>query len=143
MESIRRLKSGYNRQVLFYYTTKSIILKKPLVILLLIALVLFAVDRVAAYLYIPKPGATEITIYTTQWCPYCKALRNTLNQYKIPFTEHDTEKSIQGVLGFWALRARGVPVSVIGEEIIYGYDGQKITDALVSSGYDIPASWDN
>ena len=117
-------------------------MKKPLIFLLIVALVLFAVDRAAAYLYLPKAGATEIVIYTTEWCPYCKALRNTLNQYNIPFTEHDTEKSIQGVLGFWALRARGVPVSVIGEEIIYGYDGQKITDALVSSGYEIPASWD-
>ena len=118
-------------------------MKKPLIILLIIALALFAVDRVAAYLYVPKSGATEIIIYTTQWCPYCKALRNTLNQYDIPFTEHDTEKSIQGILGFWALRARGVPVSVIGEEIIYGYDGQKITDALVTAGYEIPADWDN
>lgn len=118
-------------------------MKKPLVILLFVALTLFAVDRVAAYLYVPKSGATKIVIYTTQWCPYCKALRNTLNQYNIPFTEHDTEKSIHGVLGFWALRGRGVPVSVIGEEIIYGYDGQKITDALISSGYEIPASWDD
>ena len=116
-------------------------MKKPLVILLLIALGLFAVDRVAAYLYLPKEGATEIVIYTTQWCPYCKALRNTLDQYDIPYSEHDTEKSVQGILGFWALRARGVPVSVIGEEIIYGYDGQKITDALVNSGHEIPANW--
>lgn len=118
-------------------------MKKPLIVLLLVALTLFAIDRVAAYLHVPKEGSTDIVIYTTHWCPYCKALRNTLVQYNIPFTEHDTEKSLQGILGFWALRARGVPVSVIGEEIIYGYDGQKITDALVNSGYEIPASWED
>ena len=118
-------------------------MKKLLIIILLFVLSLFALDRVAAHLYLPKEGATDIVIYTTQWCPYCKALRNTLNQYDIPYKEHDTEKSIQGILGFWALRARGVPVSVIGEEIIYGYDGQQITDALVNSGYAISADWQN
>ena len=116
-------------------------MKKPLVFLLLVCLFLFAIDRFAAHTHLPKPGSTDVVIYTTQWCPYCKALRKTLITYDIPFREHDTEKSIQGMLGFWALRARGVPVSVIGEEVVYGYDGQQLTDALVNAGYEIPAEW--
>ena len=116
-------------------------MKRLLIFLLIFALVLFTINRVAAYLHLPKEGATEIVIYTTEWCPYCNALRKTLVAYNIPFTEHDTEKSIQGILGFWALRARGVPVSVIGEQIIYGYDGQKITDALVNAGHEVSTEW--
>ena len=118
-------------------------MKKPLLFLLLFAVVIFAIDRVAAHLYLPKQGSNKVVIYTTSWCPYCNALRITLNNYNIPFTEHDTEKSLQGILGFWALRGRGVPVSVIGEQVIYGYDGQAITDALVSAGYEIPLKWPN
>ena len=116
-------------------------MKKPLLFLLFIALGLFAIDRVAAHLYLPKAGSTSVVIYSTSWCPYCKSLRKTLETYDIPFTEHDTEKSLQGLLGFWALRGRGVPVSVIGEQVIHGYDGQEITDALVNAGYEIPLQW--
>ena len=116
-------------------------MKKPLLIFASIVLLVFALDRVAVVLHTPKSGATEVVIYTTAWCPYCSSLRNTLTKYQIPFTEHDTEKSVKGFMGYWALRAHGVPVSIIGEEVIYGYDGQQITDALVGAGYDIPAEW--
>jgi len=108
---------------------------------LLIALTLLALDRTAAYLHLPKENSTAVVIYTTQWCPYCNALHNVLRQHNIPFKEYDTEKSIQGIMGFWALRGRRVPVSMIGEEIIYGYDGQKVTDALVDAGYEISIHW--
>ncbi len=118
-------------------------MKKLLLSLLMFAVILFATDRVIAHLYLPKEGSQDVVIYSTSWCPYCKTLRITLNNYQIPFTEHDTEKSIQGILGFWALRGRAVPISVIGEQVIYGYDGQIITEALVSAGYEIPVEWPN
>lgn len=116
-------------------------MKKLLFILLITVIVLFSVDRLAAHLYEPKENSHTVVIYTTQWCPYCVALRGTLNQYHIPFTERDTEKSLHGLAGYWVLRGKGVPVSVIGSEVIHGYDGQVITDALVSAGYAIPAEW--
>ena len=116
-------------------------MKKLLLILLIISVFLFSLDRLAAHLHLPKENSTDVVIYTTQWCPYCRVLRNTLTDYGIPFTEHDTEKSLHGFMGYWALRGRGVPISVIGEQVIHGYDGQTITDALVSANYDIPAEW--
>ena len=116
-------------------------MKKLLFILLITAIVLFSVNRLAAHLYQPKENSRAVIIYTTEWCPYCVALRDTLNQYQIPFTERDTEKSLHGFAGFWVLRGQGVPISVIGSEVIHGYDGQVIADALVSAGYEIPADW--
>lgn len=116
-------------------------MKKLLFTLLIATVILFSMDRLAAHKYLPKQGSTDVVIYTTEWCPYCKILRNTLEQYKIPHSEYDTEKSIQGFAGYWVLRGRGVPVSVIGETVIHGYDGQVITDALVDAGYDIPLEW--
>ena len=116
-------------------------MRKPFIALLIIVVVFFGLDRLAAHLYLPKENASEIVMYSASWCPYCKALRNTLNQYNIPFTEHDVEKSIQGFIGFWALRGHAVPVTVIGEQVIHGYDGQIITDALISNGYEISAEW--
>lgn len=116
-------------------------MKKLLLFLLIFSILLFSLDRLAAHLHLPKENSTEVVIYTTQWCPYCRVLRNTLSDYNITFQEYDTEKSIQGFMGYWALRGKGVPISVIGEQVIHGYDGQTITDALVSAGYDIPAEW--
>ena len=103
--------------------------------LLFTAIILFALDRSTAYFYTPKPDSKEIILYTTDWCPYCNSLRIHLKNNSIPFTEHDIEKSISGIAGFWALRARGVPVSVIGPEVVYGYDIATINQNLVNLGY--------
>ncbi len=116
-------------------------MRKLLFILMIAAIVLFSIDRLAAHLYAPKEDFNAVIIYTTQWCPYCEALRSTLNQYQIPFIKRDTEKSLDGFAGYWALRGHGVPISIIGSEVIHGYDGQIITDALVGAGYEIPADW--
>ena len=72
----------------------------------------------------------RVVLYATDWCGYCKALRSALVANKIPFTEHDVEQSFEGQLGFWTLRARGVPVSVVGPQVIHGYQMEKLQDAL-------------
>ncbi len=111
--------------------------KRILYTLLVTVLVLLVIDRSTAYIYKPKPDATEIILYTTDWCPYCNSLRIHLQTNSIPFTERDIEKSLSGIAGFWALRARGVPVSVIGPEVVYSYDINTINKALVDLGYSL------
>ena len=110
-------------------------MKKALYSLLLTAIILFCLDRSIAYLYKPKPGATEIILYSTDWCPYCNSLRTHFDSSSIPYTEHDVEKSISGIAGFWALRARGVPVTVIGPKVVYGYDLDTINQSLIKLGH--------
>jgi glutaredoxin len=99
---------------------------------LALSLILFGLDRYAAHAHRPQPGSKQVVIYTTTWCGYCKALRNALVANKIPFTEHDVEQSFEGQLGFWTLRARGVPVSVVGPQVIHGYQMEKMQDALAT-----------
>ena len=116
-------------------------MRKPLSILLIAALILFSMNHYAMQFYGPKANSSAVIIYTTDWCPYCEVLRETLDTYQVSYIERDTEKSLHGFLGYWALRGQGVPISVIGEEVIHGYDGQIITDALVGAGHEIPADW--
>jgi len=92
-----------------------------LLTLLIFALILFCLDRYAAYVHQPVYGSTAVVIYTTQRCPYCLKLRADLKASKISYREYDVENSVQGFLGMWALRARGVPVSVVGPNVVYGY----------------------
>lgn len=103
---------------------------------LLLALVLVGFDRYAAYAFRPDADSREVVIYTTVWCPYCARLRTSLAESGIPFLEHDVEHSLPGQLGFWTLRGRGVPVSAVGPEVIYGYDVPRLTAALKRLGYD-------
>ena len=123
------------------HLTSTVNMNKPLLFVLLFAVAIFSVDRLVSHVYLPQKDSNKVIIYSTSWCPYCKALRDTLDQYHIPYTEYDTEKSLHGMLGFWALRGRAVPVSVIGGQVIHGYDGQTITDALAAAGYEIPPQW--
>lgn len=111
--------------------------QRLLVTLLLTAVTLFILDRAAAYFHKPSIDSKDIIIYTTERCPYCNSLRIHLNNHNIPFTEHDIEKSLSGIAGFWALRARGVPVSVIGPDVVYGYDIDTINQSLAKLDYNV------
>jgi glutaredoxin len=100
-----------------------------------LTLLLLGLDRYAAYAHRPDPDSRQVVIYTTVWCPYCAKLRASLAASSIPYAEHDVEQSFQGQLGFWTLRGRGVPVSVVGAEVIYGYDVARLAGALQKLGY--------
>lgn len=120
-----------------------LIFKRPRLLHFVIAVVLavLIVDRGAAYLYEPRAGSRDIVLYTTDWCPYCESLRTYLKGYSIPYIERDVEKSLSGTLGWWVLgRGRGVPISVIGEQVVRGYDLARINEALRALGYSIQAA---
>jgi glutaredoxin len=106
-----------------------------LIVAACLTLLLLGLDRYAAFAHRPGVDSKAVVIYTTEWCPYCAKLRTSLAASSIPYVEHDVEKSLDGQLGFWTLRGRGVPVSAIGPKIIYGYDVARIAFALQDLGY--------
>lgn len=79
----------------------------------------------------------QVIIYTTQTCPYCKMLKDYLNQKNIPFTEKlvdgdelSKDEMMQKSGGYL-----GVPFSVVikdtGEEIrVVGFDRMKFDEVL-------------
>jgi mycoredoxin len=103
---------------------------------LVLALALLLLDRTAAYFHRPAADSKAVVIYTTTWCPYCRRLRSFLEANHIPYTDYDVEHSISGGMGMWALRGRGVPVVVVGADIIHGLDLAKIRESLGRLGYD-------
>lgn len=109
--------------------------KRLLYAILSTVVLLLAGDRYLAHKYLPSKDSRTIVMYSTVRCPYCKYLRKELLSRKIPFIERDIEKSIDGMLGFWALRGRGVPITVIGPEVVYGFQLKKIDRALRKIGY--------
>ena len=92
--------------------------------------------------YLTPISAQHVIIYTTKSCPYCYALRNLLNDYQIPYQEIDVVNSLRGKLAYQLLASPGVPISIINGQIIYGFDGELLTNALVDAGYTITTKWE-
>ena len=103
-----------------------------LVLLLGILVVLYASVR---FVHMPSPESQRVTIYTTSWCPYCTQLRTRLAHNQISYTEYDVEKSLWGWLGFWFLHGQGVPLGVVGSEVIRGYNAEQWQLALLHLNY--------
>ena len=83
----------------------------------------------------PKPN---VTILTASWCHYCTKMRQFLNSNNVTFTEYDIEKSNLGYQLYRSLGGKGVPVTKIDENVIYGYDTEKLKRLLNAGGYNLP-----
>ena len=67
----------------------------------------------------------EIKVYTTPTCAYCHALMDWLDSKGIEYTEMDATKEPD---------ISAVPVTVIGDERIVGFDRPAIKRALKALG---------
>lgn len=80
----------------------------------------------------PPPAGTVVML-ATAWCPYCAKARGFLNRHGVAWCELDTETSARGRALFRTLGGRGVPVIIVGERILHGYDEAELA-RLVAGG---------
>ena len=76
------------------------------------------------------PGAPEITMYSTGWCPYCSRARSLLQRKGAPFIEIDVDR-VPEARAEMVRRSgrRTVPQIFIGERHIGGYEDLAALDA--------------
>jgi len=83
-----------------------------------------------AWIYDPvrdnAPGS--VIVLTTDWCPSCKQLKILLRDSDIRYTEMDVEKSWSGHWAFRAVKAQGVPVTIVGSRVFYGFNPKMLTE---------------
>lgn len=74
---------------------------------------------------------TKVTVYTQNDCPPCKVVKMFLNDQKIAFTEKNitTDESARNDL-IQTYQAYSTPTVVIGEDVIVGFDLEKLEHAL-------------
>ncbi|MBK9655487.1 MAG: glutaredoxin family protein [Rhodanobacteraceae bacterium] len=84
-------------------------------------------------------GANGIVMLSASWCGYCDALRQDLDRMGVAYSELDIDDEAQGSAAFDAVNARGVPVLVIGQDIVYGYDPDRARELIAAAGYRVIA----
>jgi len=77
----------------------------------------------------------RVKIFTTVWCGYCKKAKAHLASRSVPFEEVDIEASERGRSEFSRIGGRGVPVILVGDQRMDGFDAQGLDAMLAAAGF--------
>jgi len=72
----------------------------------------------------------KIVVYTSNTCGYCHLAKDYLNENKIEFTEKNVSSDPQARKDLMSLGFMGVPVIFVDEEVIQGFDKDKLEALL-------------
>ena len=72
----------------------------------------------------------KVTVYTSNTCPYCTMAKDYLKDRNIEFEEKNVQTDSTARQELMAKGYTGVPVIVIGEEEIVGFDKKRL-DAML------------
>jgi len=81
-----------------------------------------------------KKPAAKVRLFVTQACPYCKKAKAYLRQRGTPFEELDVETSRSAKAEYDKLGGRGVPVILVGQQRMEGFDAGGLESLLVDAG---------
>jgi glutaredoxin len=79
-------------------------------------------------------SAQHVRLLSASWCGYCKRAAAYLRSRGTPFEEMDVEKSSQGKREYDALRGHGVPIILVGDRRMDGYDQATLAMMLKDAG---------
>ncbi|MDF2959571.1 MAG: NrdH-redoxin [Paenibacillus sp.] len=74
--------------------------------------------------------ATQVIVYSSNTCTYCKQLKQYLNDQSIPFEERNIDTNDAFIDELQAMGMSSLPVTVIGETKILGLNPTRIQKAL-------------
>lgn len=72
----------------------------------------------------------KVTLLVTSWCGYCRSLESFLKENKINHRILDVESSPQGRRIYEKLGGGGVPVTLVDNHVIRGYQPDAILNLL-------------
>ena len=81
-------------------------------------------------------GDTKIVMLAADWCGYCRKLQAEFEREGVRYRVLDIDQ-VEGGRAASALGIRGVPVTIVGQEVIQGYDTATIKSRLKPLGYDV------
>ena len=81
-------------------------------------------------------GDAKIVMLAADWCGYCRKLQAEFEREGVRYRVLDVDEA-EGSRAANALGTRGVPVTIVGQEVIHGYDTATIKSRLEPLGYDV------
>ncbi len=73
----------------------------------------------------------KITLYTTPTCVFCPAIKKLLDGEQVEYDEIDVSESAQALERMKQVSGQmGVPVTVIDDTVVVGFDKKKLKKAL-------------
>ena len=81
-------------------------------------------------------GETGIVMLAAEWCGYCRKQQGDFERAGVRYRVLDIDDE-DGGRAMRALGARGVPVTVIGQAVVRGYDTGALDEGLTPLGYDV------
>jgi glutaredoxin len=81
---------------------------------------------------IPPPVADQprVVMFATSWCPYCAKARRFFDKHAIRYVEHDVERDDGAGAAYRNLGGGGVPVILVGDEVVRGFDERRLRRLL-------------
>jgi glutaredoxin-like protein NrdH len=76
------------------------------------------------------PDNSTVVVYSGVRCADCEAVKNYLKERDVAFTEKNVHKNRASLQELTQLGFKSIPVTVIGEEVIAGFDREKLAAAL-------------
>lgn len=83
--------------------------------------------------YFPD-ASTKVVVYGTPTCPYCAKARAYLKEHQIAFADYDLKTDKKALQEFEQLQGKSVPLILIGNRRIEGFDQATVEAALKKIG---------
>ncbi|MCB1736959.1 MAG: DUF4124 domain-containing protein [Gammaproteobacteria bacterium] len=80
------------------------------------------------------PASPKVVMYTTRHCGYCQKAKAHLRRLGIPYDERDVESSSNNRSEFRKLGGKGVPLIVVGDQLMKGYRAENLDAMLAKAG---------
>jgi len=72
---------------------------------------------------------STVTVYSTKNCPYCRMAKAFLDKQGVPYTAIDVGADAAAAQKMIEISGqRGVPVIVVGDEVIVGFDSERLNE---------------
>lgn len=81
-------------------------------------------------------GDAGIVMLAAEWCGYCRKQQGDFERAEVRYRVLDIDTEA-GARAMQALGARGVPVTVVGQGVVRGYDTAALDQRLAPLGYDV------
>lgn len=72
-----------------------------------------------------SPRSRSVVIYSAEWCGVCKQAKQYFHLHQVAYTEYDVEKSAKGIADFRKLRGHGVPIILVGNDRMDGFNAAR------------------